>query len=80
MLEMVLGEVARWCRLFLVAKPSHMGVDIDGLSCSLHRPTTCVYQTRAQSSWFKTILPYLAAMLLLREPLPKPSFLLRPSG
>jgi hypothetical protein len=25
----------------LVAKPSYVGVDVDGLACSLHRPTTC---------------------------------------
>jgi hypothetical protein len=31
-LEMVLGEVAGWCRLCLVAKPSHVGVDVDELS------------------------------------------------
>jgi hypothetical protein len=31
-----------WLALvLLVAKPSHMGVDVDGLACRLHRPTTC---------------------------------------
>jgi hypothetical protein len=33
MLEMVLGEVVGSRRLYLAAKPSHMGVDVDGLSC-----------------------------------------------
>jgi hypothetical protein len=32
MLEMVLQEAARWHRLYLVAKRSHMGVNVDGLS------------------------------------------------
>jgi hypothetical protein len=27
--------------LHLVAKPSHVGVDMDGLAYRLHRPTTC---------------------------------------
>jgi hypothetical protein len=26
--------------LYLVAKPSHVGADVDGLSCSVHRPMT----------------------------------------
>jgi hypothetical protein len=41
MLKMVLGEVAGWCLLYLVAKPSHVGVDVDRLSCPLHRPMVC---------------------------------------
>jgi hypothetical protein len=32
--------------LYLVSKPSHVGVDVDGLACSLHRPTACGWQTR----------------------------------
>jgi hypothetical protein len=34
----VLGDVALWRQLYLVAKPSHVGVDVDGLACPLHRP------------------------------------------
>jgi hypothetical protein len=30
---MVLGEVDGWHQLYLAAKPSHVGVDVDGLSC-----------------------------------------------
>jgi hypothetical protein len=39
MLEKVLGVdvVRHW--LYLAAKPSHLGVDVDGLSCLLHCPT-----------------------------------------
>jgi hypothetical protein len=66
MLEMVLGEIARWHQLYLAAKPSHMGVNIYGLSCPLHRPTFCGCQTRVQSSWTGTILLYLVAKLLPR--------------
>jgi hypothetical protein len=36
-------------RLYLAAKPSHMGVDVDGLAALLHRPTVCGHQTRGQS-------------------------------
>jgi hypothetical protein len=43
MLEKVLGvsAVRRW--LYLVAKPSHTGVDVDKPSCPLHRPTAYGY-------------------------------------
>jgi hypothetical protein len=39
-LEKVLGvsAVRRW--LYLPAKPSHVGVDVDGLACPLHHPMT----------------------------------------
>jgi hypothetical protein len=29
----VLGDVASWRQLYLVAKPSHVGVDVDELAC-----------------------------------------------
>jgi hypothetical protein len=32
--------------LYLATKPFHMGVDVDGLACPLHRPTTYSRQTR----------------------------------
>jgi hypothetical protein len=38
---MVLGDIASQHRLYLAAKPSHMGVDVDGLACPLHRPIVC---------------------------------------
>jgi hypothetical protein len=34
--------------LYLAAKPSHMGVDVDGLAYPLHRSTACSHQTRGQ--------------------------------
>jgi hypothetical protein len=34
--------------LHLAAKPSHVGVDVDGLACPLHRPTVHSYQMRGQ--------------------------------
>jgi hypothetical protein len=46
MLRMVLGDVASWHRLYLVAKPSHVGVDVDGLACPLHRAMACSRQTQ----------------------------------
>jgi hypothetical protein len=32
--------------LYLAAKPSYVGVDMDGLACPLHCPTICGHQTR----------------------------------
>jgi hypothetical protein len=42
----VLGDVASRCRLYLVAKPSHVGVDVHWLACPLQRPTVYGHQTR----------------------------------
>jgi hypothetical protein len=39
----------RCARLHLAANPSHVGVDVDGLACSLHHPMVCGHQTRGQS-------------------------------
>jgi hypothetical protein len=36
---MILGDVVAWHRLHLAAKPSNVGVNVDGLSCPLHYPT-----------------------------------------
>jgi hypothetical protein len=44
----VFGVVALQCRIYLAAKPSHVGVDVDGLACPLHRHTVCNHQTRGQ--------------------------------
>jgi hypothetical protein len=30
--EMVFGDVTSWCQLYLVAKTSHIVVDMDGLA------------------------------------------------
>jgi hypothetical protein len=69
--KMVLEDVVVWHRLYLAAKPSYMGVDVDGLSCSLRCPTAYGCQTRAQSSLSSIVLLYLVTKLLLIEPLPK---------
>jgi hypothetical protein len=37
------GSFAVW--LYLVAKPSHMGFDVDGPAYRLHRPTVRSFQT-----------------------------------
>jgi hypothetical protein len=39
MLEKVLGVGAVMHWLYLAAKPPHVGVDVDRLSCSLHQPS-----------------------------------------
>jgi hypothetical protein len=44
MFEKVLGVDAERRWLYLAAKPPHMGVDADGLSFSLHCPSTCSRQ------------------------------------
>jgi hypothetical protein len=36
MLKTVSRDVASWCWPYLVAKSSHVGVDVDGLACPLH--------------------------------------------
>jgi hypothetical protein len=42
----VLGEVASWHCHYLASKPSHVGVDVDGLAYLMHCPTFCSHQTR----------------------------------
>jgi hypothetical protein len=46
MSDAVLGDIAVWHRLYLATKPSYVGVDVDELSCPLHRATTCNHQMR----------------------------------
>jgi hypothetical protein len=41
MLEKISRDVASWCWPCLVAKPSHMGVDVDGVACPLYCPMAC---------------------------------------
>jgi hypothetical protein len=38
--------------LYLTAKPSHVGVDVDGLAYTLHHPMVCCCQT-----WGQDLLP-----------------------
>jgi hypothetical protein len=47
--RMVLGDIASRRRLYITAKPSHVGVDVDGLTHPLHRPPVCNHQMRGQS-------------------------------
>jgi hypothetical protein len=70
-LEKVLGvgAVRHW--LYLVTKPSYVGVDVDGLSCPLHHPIAYGCRSGVQSSWLETVLPYLVTKCFLREPLPQ---------
>jgi hypothetical protein len=68
---MVLGDVVVWRLFYLAAKPSSVGVDVDGLSYPLHRPTTNGCQTRVHNSLYDAALFYLVAKLLLRESLPQ---------
>jgi hypothetical protein len=35
--------------LYLAAKPSHVGADVDGLACFLHHPMVCSHQRGCQS-------------------------------
>jgi hypothetical protein len=60
--ELVLGDVAAWRRLYLAAKPSDVGVYVDGLSYPLHRPTACSHQTRGQSFLSVVALSHHAAV------------------
>jgi hypothetical protein len=46
MLGTVLRDVVSRHWLYLAAKPSHVGVDVDGLACPMHRPTVYNFQTR----------------------------------
>jgi hypothetical protein len=48
--------------LYLVAKPSHVGVDVDGLACSLHHPTACGWQTRGMCCLIGVVLSHPSAM------------------
>jgi hypothetical protein len=35
--------------LYLPARPSHVGVNVDGIACPMHYPMVCVQQTMGQS-------------------------------
>jgi hypothetical protein len=61
MLEKVLIVSAVRSCLYLVAKPSHVGVDADGISYPLHHPTTYGCWPDALSLWFGKVLPCLVA-------------------
>jgi hypothetical protein len=42
----VLEDVASQHRLYLAAKPFHVGVNVDGIACPLHHPMVCSRQMR----------------------------------
>jgi hypothetical protein len=46
MLEKIPRDIASWCWPCVVTKLSHMGVDVDGLACPLHRTMACNRQMR----------------------------------
>jgi hypothetical protein len=48
--------------LYLADKPSHMGVDVDGLACPLHCHMVCGCQTRGQSSLPNVVLSHHAVV------------------
>jgi hypothetical protein len=62
MLGMVLGDVASWHRLYLATKPSHVGVDVEGLACPLHHPTAFSHQSRGQSFLSGVVLSHRVAV------------------
>jgi hypothetical protein len=55
-------DVASWHWLYLAAKLSHVGVDVDGLACPLHHPITCSRQMRGESFLSGTTLSHRVAV------------------
>jgi hypothetical protein len=51
-----LEDVATWRRLYLAAKPFHVGVNVDGLACPLHNPMTYSRQTGRHDFLSDTVL------------------------
>jgi hypothetical protein len=58
-LPCVLGDVASRLRLYLAAKRSHVGVNVDGLACPLYCSMACSRQTRGQDLLLGAILSCL---------------------
>jgi hypothetical protein len=44
--------------LYLAAKPSHVGDDVDGLAYPLHRPMVCSCQMRGHNLLLGAVLSY----------------------
>jgi hypothetical protein len=59
----VFGDVVMLHWLYLAAKPSHVGVDVDRLAYPLHCPTTCSRQTRGQSFLLGAALSHHATVV-----------------
>jgi hypothetical protein len=47
-----------FAQIYVTAKPSHVGVDVDRLACPLHHPAVCGHQTRGQSFLSGTVLSH----------------------
>jgi hypothetical protein len=62
-LEKVLGVGAmrRW--LYMEAKPSYVGAGVDGLACSMHRPTVYGWQAWVQHFLIGTALFHYVAVV-----------------
>jgi hypothetical protein len=58
----VLGDVASWHRVYLDAKPSHVGVDVHGLAYPLHCYMAWSRQTRGQGCLPGPALSHHAAL------------------
>jgi hypothetical protein len=62
MLENVPGDVASRCWPDLLAKSSHMGVDVDGLAYPLLHPMACSHQMRGQGFLPSVVLSHHVAV------------------
>jgi hypothetical protein len=62
-LKKVLGYVASWWQPYLVAKSSHVGGSVNGLTYPLHRPTTHNHQARGQGFLSGAVSSHRAAVV-----------------
>jgi hypothetical protein len=62
MSETVLGDIASRHRLYLAAKPSHVGVDVDGLAYPLHHLMVCSRQMRGHGFLSSAAFSHRAAV------------------
>jgi hypothetical protein len=60
--RIVLGDTVMLHQLYWAAKPSNMGVDVDGLANPLHHPTTCSRQTWGHGFLSSAALSHRAAV------------------
>jgi hypothetical protein len=61
MLRIFFRDVASWRQVYLAAKPSHVGVDVDRLAYSLQRPTACNHSDEGKR------LPIMCQFALLEK-------------
>jgi hypothetical protein len=62
MSETILRDVAAFRRLYLVAKPFHVGFDVDGLAYILDHHTVCNRQMRGQCFLSGVVLSHHAVV------------------